>query len=133
MPIAPETIAAYAPWGNAELAFTVGGSTTSIDAATGNVVETPVVLEYLAALSPDGPNWAAAQGADATTYNVRGRLLVPATLDYRITNGSQAVCVLNGMRGRFELTFALAQDAFHRSSLRQEIQGVFRVIGGPGA
>lgn len=133
MAISPSTIAAYAPWGNAELAFTVGTGVISTDPATGNVIDTPLVLEYLAALSPQDPNWKEAAGSDNTTYAVKGRLLVPTSLDYRITNGSQAVCTLNGVLGRFELTFQLAQDAYHRSNLRQEIKGVFRVIGGVGA
>jgi hypothetical protein len=131
MPISPATIARYAPWGNAELAFAVGGSATSVDPATGNVVQTPEVVEYLATLTLQAPNWRPEAGADSTTYACKGRLLSPATLDPRITNGSQAEATVNGYRGRFELVFNLSMDAAHRRDLRQEIEGTFRVVGGP--
>jgi hypothetical protein len=131
MPIAPATIARYAPWGNAELAFAVGGSATTVDQTTGNVVQTPEVVEYLAALTLQAPNWRPEAGTDSTTYACKGRLLSPVTLDPRITNGSQAEATINGYRGRFELVFNLSMDAYHRRDLRQEIEGTFRVVGGP--
>ena len=58
-------------------------------------------------------------------------MLSPATLDPRITNGTQAEAVINGYHGRFELVFDLAMDSYHRADLRQSIEGTFRVIGGP--
>lgn len=129
MAISPATIANYAPWGNAQLAFEVGG-TPSVDNTTGNVVQAPEIVEYLACLSIMKPNWRAAPGADTSLYSCQGRLLAPAVLDPRITNGSQAEALINGYRGRFELIFDLSLRAFHRRDLRQEITGTFRVIGG---
>lgn len=132
MPISPDLIASYAPWGNAQLAFRVRDySTTSIDPATGNPVQSEVTLEYLAALNVERPNWSGAPGSDQTAYTVNGRVLSPPTLDPRITNGSQAYAVINGAVGRLELTFDLAMDAFHKRDLRQTLQGTFRLVGGP--
>lgn len=131
MAISASTLANYAPWGNAQLAFTVGGSTATTDPATGNLVQATEVLEYLAALTLQSPSWSPESGADSTTYSCRGRLLSPVTLDARITNGSQAEAVINGYRGRFELVFDLAMDAPAYRDLRQTIQGIFRVVGGP--
>lgn len=131
MAISATTIANYAPWGNAQLAFEVGGCQVTIDPETGNSVQTPVVVEYLAALNLQAPSWRGEAGADATTYSCTGRLLSPDRLDPRITNGSQAEAIINGYHGRFELVFDLTMDAFHRRDLRQSIQGTFRVIGGP--
>ncbi|MGA0787459.1 MAG: hypothetical protein ACO3QH_08205 [Ilumatobacteraceae bacterium] len=130
MAIAPETIATYAPWGNAQLAFEVGTTSITDDPETGNPVQGIEVLEYLAAITLDTPNWQPQAGVDNTTYTCRGRLLTPATFDSRITNGSQAEATINGAYGRFELTFDLAMDAFHRRDLRQAFQGTFRVNGG---
>lgn len=130
MAISNASLAAYAPWGNAQLAFELPTSTTSVDPATGNITPTTEVVEYLAALSPAPPSWQGAAGADTTTYTVTGRLLKPAVLDPRITNGSQADAWINGTRGRLELTFDLAMDAAHRRDLRQSITGTFRVVGG---
>lgn len=130
MAISSATVAAFAPWGNAQLAFEVGGTTTSVDPSTGNVIQTPVILEYLAAMSIQSPGWNAAPGADSTIYPCQGRLLVPTLLDPRITNGSQADAVINGYRGRFELVFDLSQDAAHRRDLRTLLNGTFRVVGG---
>lgn len=130
MAISATTIASYAPWGNAELAFELGTGFATTDPATGNAIQTTEVVEYLAALSLQAPTWKAEAGTDNTTYTCRGRLLSPATLDPRITNGSQAEAVINGYRGRFELVFDLGMDAYHRGDLRQTIEGTFRVIGG---
>jgi hypothetical protein len=131
MTIAAATVAAYAPWGNAQLAFEVGTGLTITEAATGNTVQSTEVIEYLAALTLQAPSWKPEAGVDATTYSCRGRLLSPAILDPRITNGAQATAVINGYRGRFELVFDLAMDAGHRRDLRQAIEGTFRVVGGP--
>lgn len=131
MAIPAATLASYAPWGNAQLAFEVGTGIATTDAATGNAVQATVTLEYLAALTLQSPSWKPESGIDSTTYSCRGRLLSPATLDARITNGAQADCVINGYRGRFELVFDLAMASAHRRDLRQSIEGIFRVVGGP--
>jgi hypothetical protein len=131
MAISSSTLAAYAPWGNAQLAFEVATNSTSVDPATGNTLAATEVVEYLAALTLAQPSWQGAPGVDSTTYTATGRLLKPAVLDPRITNGSQAEAVINGYRGRFELTFDLAMDAFHYQDLRQSITGTFRIVGGP--
>jgi len=131
MAVSPATIANYAPWGNAELAFEVGGTQTSIDPATGNTMQTPEIVEYLAALNLESPSWDGQSGIDNSSYRCTGRLLSPASLDSRITNGSQADAVINGYQGRFELVFDLAMDRAAYTDIRQSIQGTFRVIGGP--
>ena len=131
MAISVDTIASYAPWGNAQLAFELGVGAFAVDPATGNPVQSTEVVEYLAALTLQAPAWTPENGVDNTTYSCRGRLLSPATLDPRITNGTQAEAVINGYRGRFELVFDLAMDSYHRADLRQSIEGTFRVIGGP--
>lgn len=131
MAILASTVSAYAPWGNAQLAFEVGTGFASTDPATGNAVQTTETLEYLAALTLSAPNWTPESGVDNTSYSCRGRLLSPSVLDPRITNGSQAEAVINGYRGRFELVFDLTMRAAHRRDLRQPIEGTFRVIGGP--
>jgi hypothetical protein len=131
MAIAASLISNYAPWGNAQLAFEVGTGFATADPATGNAIQATETLEYLAALSLQAPSWKPEAGVDSTTYSCRGRLLSPAILDPRITNGSQADCVINGYRGRFELVFDLAMDNFAYRDLRQTIEGTFRVVGGP--
>ena len=131
MAIAAATVAQYAPWGNAQLAFELGTGYATSDPATGNAVQTTEVVEYLAALTLQAPAWKGESGVDNTTYSCRGRVLSPATLDARITNGSQANCVINGYRGRFELVFDLSMDRNFQRDLRQNIEGVFRVVGGP--
>lgn len=131
MAISATTIAAYAPWGNAQLAFEVGTGFATTDPATGNAIQSTEIVEYLAALTLQAPAWTAESGIDNTTYSCRGRLLSPAILDPRITNGTQAEAVINGYHGRFELVFDLAMDSYHRADLRQSIEGTFRVIGGP--
>jgi hypothetical protein len=131
MAISATTLAAYAPWGNAQLAFEVGTGLATTDPTTGNATQSTEIVEYLAALTLQAPTWKPESGTDATTYSCRGRLLSPALLDPRITNGSQAEAVINGYRGRFELVFDLAMDSFHRKDLRQSIEGTFRVVGGP--
>lgn len=130
MAIAASTVAAYAPWGNAELAFRLGTGFAATDPETGNPVQLTETVEYLAALTLEGPAWEGKPGVDATAYRCTGRLLSPAVLDPRITNGSQAEAQINGTRGRFELVFDLAMDAAHRRDLRQSIQGTFRIVGG---
>jgi hypothetical protein len=131
MTIPAATLANYAPWGNAQLAFLVGTGFATTDVATGNAVQATETIEYLAALTLQAPSWKPENGIDTTTYSCRGRLLSPSTLDPRITNGAQADCVINGYRGRFELVFDLAQDSFHQRDLRQTLAGIFRVVGGP--
>ena len=104
------------------------------DPTTGNTITTlrnQQTIEYLAAINLQQPNWKGEAGVDNTTYTCEGRLLTPATLDTRITNGCQADAVINGYRGRFELVFNLSMDRNHYSDLRQSIQGTFRVVGGP--
>lgn len=128
MPSLP--IADYAPWGNAHLMFEVSNNSVSIDSSTGNPVTGTTVLEYLAALVLSSPNWQKQEGADMTTYQCKGRLLFPQVLDGRITNGTQAKAVINGYQGRFELVFDLSMDSDAYSTVRQSIQGTFRVIGG---
>lgn len=131
MAIPANLIASYAPWGNAQLAFEVGSGFATVDPDTGNAIQSTETLEYLAALTLQAPAWKPEVGVDSTTYSCQGRLLSPATLDPRITNGSQANCVINGYRGRFELIFDLAMDGFAYRDLRQTITGTFRVVGGP--
>jgi len=134
MAIPAETIAQYAPHGNAQLKFVLNEQTYEVDSATGNTI-TPVssqeTVEYLAAMNLQRPNWKGEAGVDNTTYTASGRLLSPAKLDPRITNGSQAEATINGYEGRFELIFDLAMDKTHYVDLRQSIEGTFRVIGGP--
>jgi hypothetical protein len=130
MAISAATIASYAPWGNAQLAFEVGGTTLTTDASTGNTVQTVETVEYLAALKLEAPSWDGQPGADNSSYRCSGRLLSPDRLDLRITNGSQAEAIINGYRGRFELVFDLDMDAAAYQDIRQSIQGTFRVIGG---
>lgn len=131
MAIPSSIVAAYAPWGNAQLAFELGTGLFTTDQATGNAVQSTEVVEYLAALTLQAPSWQGQPGVDATTYSCRGRLLAPATLDNRITNGTQAEAVVNGYRGRFELVFDLTMNRDAHRDLRQSIEGTFRVIGGP--
>lgn len=131
MTIPASVVASYAPWGNARLAFEVGGTTLSTDSATGNKVQSTELVEYLAALNIQAPAWNGQAGVDNSTYACTGRLLSPARLDLRITNGSQAEAIINGYHGRFELVFDLAMDNAVYRDIRQSIQGTFRVIGGP--
>jgi hypothetical protein len=130
MAIAAETIAGYAPWGNAVLTFEVGAGSAAVDPATGNPVQGKETLEYLAALDLQAPQWSEQEGADMTTYGCSGRLLTPAVFDHRITNGSRAQAVINGYTGRFELVYSLSELRVGNADLRQEIRGTFRVIGG---
>jgi hypothetical protein len=123
-------VADYAPWGNAQLTFTVTGDLVSADLETGNIVTGTEELQYLAALQISRPNWQKQEGVDMTTYTCTGRLLFPPALDPRITNGSQAVAVINGYAGRLELVFDLAMDEEAYGVIRQSINGTFRVIGG---
>ncbi len=131
MTIPATTIASYAPWGNAQLAFEVGGNVTTVDPTTGNTTEHTEIVEYLAALTLQAPDWKGAPGADTSTYTCSGRVLSPDRLDPRITNGSSAEAIINGYRGRFELVFELNMDRAAYRDIRQSIQGTFRVIGGP--
>lgn len=131
MPVPAATLAAYAPWGNAQLTFKVGTGTTAINPETGNTVPITEELAYLATLRMSGPSWNGRPGADETVYPCTGRLLSPSTLDSRITNGSQAEAEINGYHGRFELVFDLSMNPAARGDIRQMISGNFRVIGGP--
>lgn len=126
----PLPVATYAPWGNAQLAFTVSGATVTTDAATGNPIASTETLEYLATVTLSGPDWQKEPGVDTTLYRCTGRLLYPATLDARITNGSKATAVINGYTGRFELLFDLNPKAVAQPTIRQSITGTFRVLGG---
>lgn len=131
MAISALTIAKYAPIGNAQLAFEVGNGALETDPSTGNPIQLLTTLEYLAALTLTSPNWQGQGGVDSTTYFCTGRLLTPSVLDPRITNGSQAEALINGYRGRFEVTFDLAMRRNAYRDIRQSISGTFRVIGGP--
>jgi hypothetical protein len=131
MAISTSTIASYAPWGNAQLAFEVATGFTTTDPSTGNATQSTEVVEYLAALSLQPPRWTGAAGIDTTVYACEGRLLSPSVLDPRITNGSQAVATINGYRGRFELTYSLNMDQAAYRDIRQSLSGIFRVVGGP--
>lgn len=130
MAIDPFVTATFAPWGNAALAFELPTEDSTTDATTGNYLPVTEIVYYLAALNLEAPNWEGKPGVDTTVYNCRGRLLFPNTLDARITNGSQAAASINGVRGRFELVFDLAPDTYHHATLRQPIQGTFRMQGG---
>ena len=134
MTVSDATIAQYAPHGNAQLTFRLNKEEYVTDEDTGNTItetsETETI-DYLAAVNLQQPQWKGEAGVDNTAYICEGRLLTPATLDTRITNGSQADAVINGYNGRFELIFNLSMDKEHYSDLRQRIQGTFRVIGGP--
>lgn len=130
MAINPDLIAAYAPWGNAELAFEVATSQATMDPTTGNYIFGKTTLEYLATLTLQRPDWKSSPGSDQTLYQVNGRLLSPNTLDPRITNGSQAVARINGLTGRLELIIDLSMPQAARMDIRQFIQGTFRVTGG---
>lgn len=129
MPISAQTISNYAPWGNAQLAFELPTAVTTVDPATGNVIEEKEVVEYLAAISWDAPNWKAASGIDQTVYTCKGRVLSPPVLDSRIANGSQAQAIIDGCKGRFELVLH-SHRGLTDTDLRQTITGTFRVVGG---
>ena len=131
MAIPTSIIRNYAPWGNAQLSFEVGGPVLSTDPTTGNQVQTTECVEYLAALNIQAPAWNGQPGVDNSTYACTGRLLNPPRLDPRITNGSQAEAIINGYHGRFEVVFDLAMDTAVYRDIRQSLQGTFRVIGGP--
>lgn len=132
MSVPAATLAAYAPWGNAQLTFKVGTSLTAINPETGNVVPVTEDKVYLASLRISGPSWNGRPGSDETVYPCTGRLLSPSTLDSRITNGSQAEAEINGYHGRFELVFDLSMTPGAYRDIRQVISGNFRVVGGPG-
>jgi hypothetical protein len=131
MAITPATIGSYAPWGNAQLAFEVATGLTTTDPTTGNTTQSTEIVEYLAAITLQPPRWAGKGGIDTTTYACEGRLLSPSVLDPRITNGSQAVALINGYQGRFELTYSLNMDRAAYRDIRQTLSGIFRVVGGP--
>lgn len=130
MAIDSATIAAYAPYGNAQLAFTVEDGALIEDPATGNQVPGTETLEYLAALELSRPNWQKAEGTDQTLYQCNGRLLEPPQLDPRITNGAKAQAIVNGYSGRLEFTFDLSMLPLGFPTVRQTIEGTLRVIGG---
>jgi hypothetical protein len=132
MPIPAATIATFAPWGNAQLAFTVSGDgALTTDPATGDPMPSVSTLEYLAHVTIGQPDWQKAEGVDQSLYTCRGRLLDPQVFDPRITNGSQGPALVNGLRGRFELTFDLAMGRAEAPSIGQSFKGTFRVTG-PG-
>jgi hypothetical protein len=120
----------YGTWGNATLTFLVSGLATVDDPETGNPVPLLERLTYQAALRIQRPNWTGQDGADMTTFQCSGRLLAPATLDPRITSGSQAEAVINGHQGRFELRVDISVNRAALTAIRQAIEGTFRVIGG---
>lgn len=131
MAIDSATIAAYAPYGNAQLAFTVEEAGALVeDPATGNQVPSLETLEYLAALDLTRADWQKAEGTDQTLYRCSGRLLEPPQLDPRITNGSKAQAIVNGYSGRLEFTFDLSMLPLGFPTVRQTIEGTLRVIGG---
>ena len=132
MAVAAQTIAAFAPWGNAQLTFKLSTGATTVNASSGNTVPTTEDVSYLASLQISSPSWTGKSGSDETVYSCTGRLLSPSTLDKRITNGSQAEALINGYRGRFELVFDLDMEQAAYRDIRQSIRGNFRVIGGPG-
>lgn len=115
---------------NAELTFEVNGQVVDTDPETGNPVPRQEAITYLAALKLQAPRHESQPGADMSTYNCSGRLLDPPTLDPRISGGSQAAALINGVHGRLELAFDLAADRQMAAFIRQTIQGTFRVIGG---
>jgi hypothetical protein len=115
---------------NAELTFAVNGQVLDLDPVTGNPVPRQEEITYLAALRLQAPRQESQPGADMTTYNCSGRLLVPATLDSRISGGSHAKALINGVHGRLELSFNLDADRQMAAFIRQPIAGKFRVIGG---
>lgn len=129
MPIPSSIIAAFAPFGNGQLAFEVPLKTLKTDPDTGNILAETEIVEYLVAFKIDRPNYTPESGIDNTTYNCSGRLLYPSKLDPRIGNGSEADAILNNQPGRFELVFDLSTDAFHAASVNRIIQGTFRMIG----
>lgn len=132
MAISAYTISKFAPWGNAELAFTIPTGLTTTDPETGNKKQnTTETLNYLVHMKIDPPQWKADAGADTATYMCTGRLLSPATMDFRLTNGSQAEATINGFKGRFELIMDLSKNDANYTDIRQSIRGTFRVIGGP--
>jgi hypothetical protein len=65
---------------------------------------------------------------------VTGRLLVPAAFDARITTGIQAEANINGVQGRFDLTYDLDtfSDQVTNNDLRQRFTGIFKIVGGVG-
>lgn len=129
MPIPAATIAAFHPWGNAQLTFKVSGGLAGTDAATGDPVTLDQTVEYLASITLSQPDWQKGDGADQTLYGCDGRLLDPQAFDERITNGSQAQAVINGYQGRLELTFDLSMERHAAPIIGQSFKGKFRVTG----
>jgi hypothetical protein len=129
MAISPAIVAIYAPWGNAQLAFTVSGRGLTTNRETGDPMPTPEVVEYLAHISLGQPNWEKAKGADQTLYSVRGRLLRPLALDQRVTNGSLARATINGYQGQLEMTYDLSMGQAEGPEVGQSFSGTFRVTG----
>jgi hypothetical protein len=130
--IPPNIIAGFDPWGNALLTFSVGVvGAHQVDPTTGNTVPSQETLQYLAAVRLTGPTGDRELGALQQEYKVSGRLLHPAVLDSRIADGDFAIAEIEGVKGRFELHYDLSQDKYARSDIRQSLQGVFRVVGGP--
>lgn len=130
MPIPAATIATFAPWGNAQLAFQVtGGAPITEDPETGDPIASTTTLEYLAHVTISQPDWQKSEGADQSLYRCRGRLLAPRAFDPRVTNGSKATATVNGLQGRFELTFDLAASRAEAPEIGQAFDGTFRIVG----
>jgi len=108
MPIRNSTIEKFAPWGNSQLTFLVSTSGLTEDPETGNINQVEIEEDYLAYLNIQPPAWEPQRGIDTTVYQCQGRLLEPCHLNKDITNGSQAKAIINGVYGRFELTFPLS-------------------------
>jgi hypothetical protein len=132
MTVTPQPAAAYGNIANATLAFEVAGAALSVDPETGNQVAATEVINYLAALRLNRSRWDKQVGVDESTFPCTGRLLSPATLDPRIVGGSKAAAVINGRRGRFELQEDLGAPLGAIPTMRQQINGTFRVTGGRG-
>lgn len=121
---------ALAPWSNSVLRFKVETDQGHVDPETGNYTPILETLTYAAYLQIQPPNYQEKQGVDVTAYTVNGRLLNPSVLDKRIQNGAQAEAEVNGFKGRFEFRFPLQPQSFSYPVLRQQITGIFHVMGG---
>ncbi len=119
-----------APWSNSLLTFSVETGQGHVDPETGNYTPILEQITYRAYLNIQPPNYQEKQGVDVTAYTVTGRLLNPAVLDERLQNGAQAEAKVNNYKGRFELRFPLHTQAFAYPTIRQELAGIFHVMGG---
>lgn len=119
------------PWNNTLLTFSVETGEGHIDPETGNYEPILEELTYRAYLNIQQPDYGEKPGVDVTTYKVNGRLLNPATLDQRIQNGAQAKAIVNNAKGRFEFRVPLNTPNFLQPMLRQQLTGLFHLVGGP--